>query len=414
VTIDRLPLSLLSLLPLVGCSASRGGAVSGDGDRDRRFGDAATDAAGLADGRAPADAPTPDTERARDDAAVGGVIDGAGDPRDRDGTAPPAGEGGPTAGMIPMFVAQGSVERTTISCDDGMTWVGNQSADDSLRCYSNNNLPDCDHGETAGRGLAYGGGWFFASFGWGAGGPLKRSRDGVVWETALTPNQQGTIAFGNGRLFGSDHYTDDLGVTWHNTPGAAAGVTRNVGFIPQAGGHFVLVGDNGTFVSDGSGFTRVTTGCGAAFTLGSGAVASASTTILVNSDGVACRTTDGGTTWKSTSVGGAILSHPIWDGSAFRVWGRGKMYRSADGAAWTATNTTPSTLQIESVAYSPDTGTFVAVRDEWLEWYAAQIFYRSLDGIIWTAIPKANFVGSHRIVDIEFGYGAPSAACPAR
>jgi hypothetical protein len=330
------------------------------------------------------------------------------------GTSGPAGTTGSAgaANLVPLFVAQGAVGRTTISCDDGKSWVANRSDDDALRCYSNGSEPDCDHGPTAARGLTSGGGWFFASFGWGAPGELRRSRDGVTWEAVLTKNQMGSIAFGNGRVLGGDNYSDDLGTTWKRTPSAGTGVVRAAGFIPEGGGHHLLIGDNGSFVSNGTGWTKVDTGCGASFTPGSGAVSSGATTVIVNSDGTACRTSDGGATWKSASVGGQVTSHPVFDGKQFRVWGRGKAYASADGAAWTVANTTPSSFQVEAVAFSPATGTFVASREEWKEWYDSQIFHRSSDGVRWETLPKANYVPSHRILDIQFDHAAPSAVCP--
>src|SRR5262245_36884214 len=55
---------------------------------------------------------------------------------------PPPGDGAaavdtsppppPPEGTIPIFVAQGNVGRTTISCDDGQSWVANRSDDDTI------------------------------------------------------------------------------------------------------------------------------------------------------------------------------------------------------------------------------------------------------------------------------------------
>src|SRR5262245_24536288 len=45
--------------------------------------------------------------------------------------SPSGGDGGPspTAGKVPMFVGQGYLGRTIVSCDDGKTWVGNHAWD---------------------------------------------------------------------------------------------------------------------------------------------------------------------------------------------------------------------------------------------------------------------------------------------
>jgi len=53
------------------------------------------------------------------------------------------------AGSTPVFVAQGHAGRTTVSCDDGNTWVANRSDNDSIVCFTNG--VDCDHQSGAGR-----------------------------------------------------------------------------------------------------------------------------------------------------------------------------------------------------------------------------------------------------------------------
>src|SRR5262245_52167588 len=103
-------------------------------------------------------AAAPDAE-ARD--GSGGSADASAmDAATRDASAADGGDNG----LVPVFVAQGHVGRTTISCDDGRTWVGNRSDDDSIRCFSG---VDCDHHPGAAHGVVFGHGWFFATFGWG-------------------------------------------------------------------------------------------------------------------------------------------------------------------------------------------------------------------------------------------------------
>lgn len=65
-----------------------------------------------------------------------------------DGGSTETGE--PTPDGVPMFVAQGHAGRTTISCDDGLSWVAHQSDDDTLDCFD---PYDCDHDAGAGRGI---------------------------------------------------------------------------------------------------------------------------------------------------------------------------------------------------------------------------------------------------------------------
>jgi hypothetical protein len=70
-------------------------------------------------------------------------------------------------------------------------------------------------------------------------------------------------------------------------------------------------------------------------------------------------------------------------------------------------------LNVGAVAYSPVTGTFVAVRGGWQVWYDQQEFYRSSDGVTWTTLDPSVAPGGHPLRFISFGYGKPSAACPA-
>ena len=56
-------------------------------------------------------------------------------------------------GTTPMFVAQGFVGRTTISCDDGRTWVADHSDDEAMRCFSATPGSDCDHNGQRAMGL---------------------------------------------------------------------------------------------------------------------------------------------------------------------------------------------------------------------------------------------------------------------
>ena len=55
------------------------------------------------------------------------------------------GAGGDTSGLVPVFVAQGHLGRLMVSCDDGHTFVANQSADDNEECWGPDGVPDCDH-----------------------------------------------------------------------------------------------------------------------------------------------------------------------------------------------------------------------------------------------------------------------------
>ena len=117
--------------------------------------------------------------------------------------------------QVAIFLAQGYAGRTTISCDDGRTWIENRSMDDSLRCFQG---IDCDHHPGRAKGIVYTrGGTFVATYGWGPAGGVERSRDGVNWERTLEGTTFGGIATeGDHVLLGAHdvRVSEDDGETW--------------------------------------------------------------------------------------------------------------------------------------------------------------------------------------------------------
>jgi hypothetical protein len=344
------------------------------------------------------------------------------------------------AGSTPVFVAQGHAGRTTVSCDDGNTWVANRSDNDSIVCFTNG--VDCDHQSGAGRGITFGQGYFVATFGWGAPGTVRRSRNGVQWETMLSS----TESFA-GVVFGADTFmlggrpprlSTDRGASWQ-AGGEVHSEQWNVrrsGFAAHGGGRLVLAfgseGNDVNISSDrGVTWTRPATlpaACAGDMQWSGGIEYGNGVMLIVGGTGVACRSTDGGQTWTETSVGGAVSAQLLWTGTEFLTWGRTgngtpALFRSTNGAAWTATPTVVRRRtsggatserpgpDVGAVARS-DTGTFVAVRGGWQVWYDQQEFYRSTDGITWDALPPGAFAGSHPIQFIAFGRTAPGVSCP--
>lgn len=326
---------------------------------------------------------------------------------------PDAGEAGEA--RVGVFVAQGHAGRTTISCDDGRSWIHDRSLDDSIVCFSDGF--DCDHHPGSAKGVTYGRGWFFATYGWGPPGSVQRSRDGVTWEPVLEETTFGGIAFGQERVLAGarqPRWTADDGESWTDSGSTELDVwnVRRTGWVPHDGGRFVLVGEDGgardVVLSSDGGETwwhpsSLPAECGAAIQNEGGIAYGDGTMLIVGRTGDACRSTDGGATWTSTAIGGEVHSHLVWSGDAFLAWERGVLWRSEDGAAWSSTPTSPADLRIGAVAMSPG-GTFVAVKGGWQEWYDRQRFYRSEDGVTWTELPSGSYVGSHPIRDIEFGY----------
>lgn len=375
---------------------------------------------------------------------------------DAPGLDTPALDAPPPAGTVPIFIAQGMVGRTTISCDDGRTWIADRSWDaegdphlcdttGAVECYasdcgwrwydgscSTSSPCDCGHSGGFAKGVAFGDGWFVATFGWGYPGAVWRSRDGVSWESTLEDDSFGGIAFGAGRfVLASRNPRFGDGATWsepgladfRGSDGAEVWSVRRFGHVDYDGGRFVAVasGDMGRDVlvsPDGETWTRpevVPADCAAGSISNYGGIVSGNGIIvMVDDSATACRSTDGGRTWSTSRLGATeIYSHGVFTGSAFWFWGAdGRRYESTDGAAWTSTPmTTP--LRIGPVARG-DSGTLVATANVW-QGYGEQSFLRSTDGgLTWEELAPPAFTPGHAIMEMAFGRGAASTLCPAR
>lgn len=328
-----------------------------------------------------------------------------------------------------VFVAQGHAGRTVVSCDGGIHWVGEHSAFDEyqnvaaaeLRCWSGevNHDPisgedfelECDHHAFPGRGIAYGGGAFVATFGWGDPGAVRASTDGTTWVTGIDQTTFGGVGFVQGTWIaaaGNSQLSTDGGRTFAPGPSTTMrGNVRRVGTHSGHGGRMILVGDDAEarITSDGghSWWTpeAFPSSCGSSIQTEGGIASNGSVWLVVGGDGVACRSLDGGETWTATSVGTSSLSsHLVWDGELFMVWSRGKRYASPDGSAWMTTDITPGNVEPGPAAAS-DNGRIVAVRGGWDVWYEDQRFYRSDDGLTW--VEADSYWGGHPIRSIAFG-----------
>jgi hypothetical protein len=357
---------------------------------------------------------------------------------------------------VPMFVAQGMVGRTTISCDDGRTWIADRSWDeegdplvcgstDPIRCddtacqYLGNDGAcatsdpcDCGHSPGFSKGIAFGNGYFVATWGWGFSGSVRRSANGIDWEETLTEDVTfGGLAFGADRFVAASRnprWSTD-GATWtagneadfRGPDGEIVWSVRRFGFVDHDGGRFVATANPPQSVlvsSDGGVSWWVPTSIDAAClaSVGSyGGIASGNGVIVgVGDDGVACRSTDGGDTWTLGSVGGAgVYSRLLWTGDEFVAWAPGVQYASPDGQMWTATPTSPEGVWLGAVAMSDATGTFAANGRVW-DGYETQSFLRSENGIDWEYLDAGAFEGGHYIFEMAFGWAEGSELCPAR
>ncbi len=377
--------------------------------------------------------------------STGGGTGGAGGSQTGGGSGGAGGGGTVDAGVLNAFVAIGYAGRTTVSCDDGLSWVGNQSEDDQMVCFTTAPLPDggssdCDHHYRPGRGIAAGNGWFVATFGWGDPGGVRRSRDGITWQTTLSGTTFAGLVHGNGKFLAASRQprvSHDDAATWDagGVPQLMNGATtisnvRRAGFGGDAG-VFVVVGEDGAArdvmvsATNGATWTRPSTlpaGCGAAMQWEGGIVDGNGTLVMVGGDGTVCRSADNGVTWTSVSLGQTIGSRLIWTGTEFMVWGGNKLFRSANGVTWVSMATSlkitladggmqNAALDLGPVARSPN-GTFVGVNGGWQQWYDKQLFLRSTDGLAWTSLPKNKYTASHPMTHIVWGPAQRSAVCP--
>jgi hypothetical protein len=312
--------------------------------------------------------------------------------------------------------------RTTISCDDGKTWIEDKSSDPNVICFDGT---DCDHNPGAANGIIWFGNAFFATFGWGdPPGGVRRSYDGVTWEPVKTGTTFGDIAAGMGKVVGAARQpaaTDDLGANWTDLESLDIGNIYNIregAFADVNGGRFVFAGNDGdnrviAVSKDGATFATPTfpADCDVSF-YRTGGIAAGNGAIVITSSGVTgCRSADGGDSWQTVTIGSGFDSLLLFDGTEFMGWGGGKKWTSTDGESWTSSDTSPAGIVLGAVAVS-DQGTFVGVSGAWGSDYENQQFYRSTDGDTWEELPSTSFTGSHPIIDMAFGWIAPTANCP--
>ena len=360
--------------------------------------------------------------------------------------------GEPDDGLVGVFVAQGSVGRTTLSCDDGLTWIRDRAYDvegspevcgmaGAVVCWGGpcsrwdanagaceaQDSCDCDHHPGADMGIAYGHGLFAATWGWGPPGAIKTSADAWQWTTVVEPTTFAGVAFGNGTFVAIDRSPriSGDGVTW--VDGGAADFrneadeviwnARGVGFADTDAGVFVAAArsDNGqdllVSLDQGQSWTRPAGSwvCGGDFA----GVAGHGQDVVVMFSDRACRSADGGASF-------APVEHPggrgvVFDGEQFVAWTSTQRWTSPDGASWQPTDLVIEGLpeghgfELGPIARSGETGTYVAVRGGWQQWYDGQDFYRSEDGVAWQALPAGSFAPSHRIRHIAYGRLDPAA-----
>ncbi|MEZ4219799.1 MAG: hypothetical protein R3B13_02640 [Polyangiaceae bacterium] len=334
------------------------------------------------------------------------------------GNGASAGSGGNTVGM---FVAQGHMGRTLRSCDDGETWIDDKSDDAAAKCFSGS--VDCDHNAGAANGIVFHQGAFYATYGWGTPGGIRKSADGVQWEEVLTGTTFGGIAASPSLLVAAarePQTSADQGGTWSKQASLSIGNIWNIreaAFSGGADGRFVMAGNDGAdrviaVSADGKNFDAPSFpgDCDVSFYRSGGIAAGAGAIVISDGGAKACRSTDAGASWSTVDIGSDFDSQLLHDGKQFVAYKTGTRLSSVDGAVWQSTPTVPGSLSLGVIAVS-DQGTYVGVRGGWDTWYEKQRFYRSADGIAWQELPAGSFSGGHPIIHMAFGR-VPAALCP--
>ncbi len=372
----------------------------------------------------------------------GGDLDGGGE-----GDAGTGDDGGTSdrdagtpldAGQVLAFIAQGHLARTTVSCDLGRTWVANRDeAPANARCWQRppgGTEIECDHQPTTARGIGFGRAHVIAHFGWGPPGTVRRSRDGVTWETVQSGKTYAGAVNVDGRVLlasATPSITDDDGDSFREVPFIGGlGTVRRGGGGDLDGSVFLLSGDDGVAVNrmgglEGWQVRNPPAACRSGLTQGGIAVGNG-VIVIAGGSGV-CVSRDRGDTFQVVNAGGSVGSTLVWTGTHFVFLGQAQgggraRFQSSDGETWTATPTTVQrTLADGGMSVQPGPpvavmgyggGTFVGVNDEWQRWYEQQAFFRSEDGITWEALPPTAFTGSHPITHFAFGPIDRGAACP--
>lgn len=345
-------------------------------------------------------------------------------PGDSDTDPPPTDDDPPPpAGRVPVLIAQGHMQRTIMSCDGGVSWVANASANDDARCWTDGdpNYVECDHNPGAGRGITFTGTAFVATFGWGPPGGIFRSENGVDWDPRVSGTTFGGVETGAGHVIAMSavpRISNDDGVTFTTSDDYIDSQARRTGFAAYDGGRFIMVGDGEITLSSDAGSSWWSpdvwpSGCGDNIQTPGGVAFGNGVILVLGGNGLACRSTNGGTTWTTHSTGtNDVGSQLVWNGSVFRMWSGDRMYSSSDGASWSSVAISPSNVRVGIVAYDPEHDSYAAINGGWGDWYATQRFYRSNDGITWETLAAGAAVRSHPMRNMVFGYAKPSAACP--
>lgn len=332
----------------------------------------------------------------------------------------------PTGIMKTVIFAAGQNERTAMSCDDGETWFNDRSVDDSAR----GEIVE-GHSPRSFYGISNADGYTYINYGWGYNGSLKRSKDGLNWETVRSGSWGGGVAAFKDQIFhaGPDWSTSStFGSTWNkltNISTIADGISfaavyqvDNSIFIAGRGANMAASYDKGstwTLLKD----VLPTQSQLRSFATGNGVIVTVGKTYVqgMMSTGYITSSTDGGKTWSSVQIGND-WSAIIFNGTHFVAWTNAtenaRVYKSTDGKNWTNTfvklnGQNAGWFFAPEAAYNRKTGNYVHVSRGTGD-YSAQTVYKSSDGINWITGDPAKFKIGHTI-DATFAGEIDSVYC---
>lgn len=326
----------------------------------------------------------------------------------------------PKLGKQRVFLATGHMGRTVYSCDDGITWIGDRSDDATDYCATH----DCDHTASSSRGLAAGDGVFYANFGWGYNGSLRRTQNGKDWTTLRSDGWGPGVSWVRGQLYlawnGGQISQDEK--TW--SAGGALPSLDHPRFHVENGEILAMSSQGGTFAFSNDGGTTWTARSAPTWAVdvaknGSTfvAIGTTDTNGALPNRFLTSRSTDGGLTWTDLEIGTdnyCSMWRVLYDGSKFVAFqsgagGPARVSTSVDGATWT-TRTITGVSQYFNGALGLDrtTKTWIFSAGS----YASQKLYRSVDGgATWVAATGSQFRGGHPMIDIASGE-IDAAGCP--
>lgn len=334
----------------------------------------------------------------------------------------------PTPNKVGVFVASGHMARTVISCDDGRTWIHDQSANNAARCWVDGdpNYVECDHTPYSGVGLEYNDDWFFASFGWGFPGSLRRSQNGRQWQVTRNDTTASGLAYVNSILFlnwQNGFRSLDQGTTWMPV---ASRELQSLSFPTVSRVNSLMIA---TGRDDRAQRFAISRDQGATWTLPSNmqsgwikkVAGNASRIVAIGHNGstisYSATSTDNGVSWviREQSVRSVLWEQLVFDGEKFISWGNGQRWISFDGLNWMGQPFVVENIGNQGfngpIQYNPTTKTLVMITNNWGNYYNNQKAYRSVDGgLTWTLLNAVAFRGGHPIKYIVFG-NADISAC---